>query len=478
MDNINAIVANALQHSALEGHLSLSLIFKFLTLVSHSRNDIILAQHAKHHPDTPPNFLPPVFTNLCSRALNVDGNTVNACWDVLKHIAWNTDYMRELKQDPEIMYQSYGVTEGLTARVYYPPSLFCTHCDFKRERPLKQPQQQAVVVFTVADGTLPAYHVHLYCNRCKINYHHNFYVKAGQRYYYEGIPDTLQVGEHQFVERRLVEQWIALMGTSCHAEIWKRHKERGQSRFKLQKTLQRARMANAEHPAPLVNGPEGLSEELEELEAAEVEFEVDSDGRVVPEDLSPEACPDKPTEGNRRIWAQLGRKRTHNEQIIVAPCGVIIARVTFYGAEAPYTVVEFIRNTFEHGKHKPEHIFFDNNCTIFKITRGDPWWEDIMLTVDVFHHTSKHSKNDLTCQQNCNPIAYPELLKPNGDWYFNSSIAEQTNVWLAGYNAICREMKVDRFNFFLDELIMRRNEDTIADLRSGGQVPGSWHGLL
>ena len=35
-----------------------------------------------------------------------------------------------------------------------------------------------------------------------------------------------------------------------------------------------------------------------------------------------------------RISAQFGRWRTHNEQILVAPCGMIIARETFYGAEA------------------------------------------------------------------------------------------------------------------------------------------------
>ena len=39
-----------------------------------------------------------------------------------------------------------------------------------------------------------------------------------------------------------------------------------------------------------------------------------------------------------KVRAQFGRRRTHNEQIIVAPCGVIIARATFYGAEAVSSV--------------------------------------------------------------------------------------------------------------------------------------------
>ena len=42
------------------------------------------------------------------------------------------------------------------------------------------------------------------------------------------------------------------------------------------------------------------------------------------------------------IRAQFGRRRTHNEQIVVTPCGVIIGRETFYGAEGVGSVV--VRN--------------------------------------------------------------------------------------------------------------------------------------
>ena len=41
----------------------------------------------------------------------------------------------------------------------------------------------------------------------------------------------------------------------------------------------------------------------------------------------------------KKVRAQFGRKRTHNEQIIVAPCGMIMARETFFGAEAVSSVV-------------------------------------------------------------------------------------------------------------------------------------------
>jgi hypothetical protein len=46
---------------------------------------------------------------------------------------------------------------------------------------------------------------------CHTNYHHNFHVNDGVRTYYDGIPDVIQVGEHQFVERRVVQLWTDLM---------------------------------------------------------------------------------------------------------------------------------------------------------------------------------------------------------------------------------------------------------------------------
>jgi hypothetical protein len=42
----------------------------------------------------------------------------------------------------------------------------------------------------------------------------------------------------------------------------------------------------------------------------------------------------KSDEGNRKVKARFGRRRTHNEQLIVCCCGVIAARATMYGAEA------------------------------------------------------------------------------------------------------------------------------------------------
>lgn len=93
-------------------------------------------------------------------------------------------------------------------------------------------EQRQCVLYTVADGPLPVYSVHLSCEgvsmmaraykmtdgyvACQINYHYNFKVSGGKRTYYGGIPDIIQVGEHQFVERPVIEIWLALMDQSYY----------------------------------------------------------------------------------------------------------------------------------------------------------------------------------------------------------------------------------------------------------------------
>jgi hypothetical protein len=51
---------------------------------------------------------------------------------------------------------------------------------------------------------------------CNINYHHNFYVEGGERVYYDTIPEIIQVGEHQFVERKVINMFITLMLVSWY----------------------------------------------------------------------------------------------------------------------------------------------------------------------------------------------------------------------------------------------------------------------
>jgi hypothetical protein len=50
------------------------------------------------------------------------------------------------------------------------------------------------------------------------------------------------------------------------------------------------------------------------------------------------------------------------------------------------------------------------------------------MCVDVWHFLNKHKVMHTFCQENCNPVMYQELHDDEGKgWFFNMSVAEQTN---------------------------------------------------
>jgi hypothetical protein len=134
----------------------------------------------------------------------------------------------------------------------------------------------------------------------------------------------------------------------------------------------------------------------------------------------------------------------------------------------------FVKRVFSvPNSQKPDHLVYDTNCDAKQqvLKLNDPWFENIGMCVDVWHFLNKHKSMHQFCQEHCNPADYPELMGPNGEWWFNTSIAEQVNVWLGGFHAICREMLPVKYNFFLDEMIRLRNEVTIANLEAKGFRP-------
>ena len=109
---------------------------------------------------------------------------------------------------------------------------------------------------------------------------------------------------------------------AAHQKVEQIHRERGQSRFRLKERLQRALVAHpndsvAEDTITTNHDIANMANELEDFDVGGAE----------------------PSGKKERIRAQLGRRRTHNEQIIVAPCGIIISRETFYGAEGVGSVI-------------------------------------------------------------------------------------------------------------------------------------------
>ncbi|OJT02627.1 hypothetical protein TRAPUB_6808 [Trametes pubescens] len=201
-----------------------------------------------------------------------------------------------------------------------------------------------------------------------------------------------------------------------HCAIEEHYIATGKAMFTLRARLQRAQVA---HPTDAINPNTPINEEIE----ADI----------------PGPCPEKPAEGNQRVRARFGRRRTHNEQLIVRPCGIITSRETFYGSESIPQVVDMVKRRHLVPNSMPRFLWYDNNCGVYKYcaaNHGEDLHLKIGLPVDVFHWKCKHKKTDIECSYHCNPYKYPELLKDNTSGFFNSSRAEQTNVWFGGYHAI------------------------------------------
>ncbi|KAG1898662.1 uncharacterized protein F5891DRAFT_981804 [Suillus fuscotomentosus] len=138
-----------------------SMVFHFITLASGLKDYIILVQATSHHPDSTPLVLSPVIKLFLAGSCNISESDVDIYWKVLRNIVWHGN-------------------EGSV---------------------LKKAEQQQVIIYTLDNGPIATYSVHLYCANCNTNYHHGFSVKA--------------VGGHQFVETKVVHLWCTMMLVSC-----------------------------------------------------------------------------------------------------------------------------------------------------------------------------------------------------------------------------------------------------------------------
>ncbi|EPQ54160.1 hypothetical protein GLOTRDRAFT_44279 [Gloeophyllum trabeum ATCC 11539] len=270
---------------------------------------------------------------------------------------------------------------------------------------------------------------------------------------------------------KAAEVGFATCATKEHREMEKHKTQAGKAMFQLKRRLERLHVSQT-HDSLSTSAPVDdplYSLDVEGTGTADEEATIDS------EDV-PALCNGKPPTGNRKYKAQFGRRRTHNEELCVTSCGVIIGRATFFGSEAPNGVRVFLMKLFPKKRSLPQVLWHDNNCQIQAMLANDPedlqkYFEYCAMPVDVFHFKSKHRESDIACNAYCNPYIWEDLRTEEGTWRFNSSAAEQANAWFGGYQSMVREMDVDRYNFFLDEMIKRRNRLVIAELDRRGRRP-------
>jgi hypothetical protein len=109
-----------------------------------------------------------------------------------------------------------------------------------------------------------------------------------------------------------------------HREMFDTYQNRNGANFQLKKRLERTNVSNPPDE-DILDEIQGNSDVPDEgIEVLDIKKQ----------------CDQKSVKGNRVLRARFGRRQTHSEQLMVRPCGIIIARATFYGSETvPQTVV-------------------------------------------------------------------------------------------------------------------------------------------
>ena len=108
---------------------------------------------------------------------------------------------------------------------------------------------------------------------------------------------------------------------------------------------------------------------------------------------------------------------------------------------------DFLKSVFPQPWLLPTHIFYDKACAVVKHLQAqyDTYFKPTRFAVDVFHAYKNHDEE--FCNTHTIPSLFPELRTTRDGkpaWIFNSSIAEQVNVWFGAFQAMAREMSVPR----------------------------------
>ncbi|KAF9541039.1 hypothetical protein CPC08DRAFT_756197 [Agrocybe pediades] len=547
----------------------LSKLFEFLCFSRMAKPFIAYTSRQAHNP---PDIICIDAETLLAQVMHVEHQVIRDLWSAFKNEAWEA--AQGLPTEHEIeSFNVYALPLKTSYRHLYPPTHVClvpgckNHRDNNVFATLTSGSTYAATLFTLREGILPIFTTSLSCSECRIRYHNNYSLDldTGIRSYYKGVPDVIQVAEHCYMERSLLEFFSMCMlfgwlfSLNCaklyNAAIANRHADvlnnprafppelttmykqslleysgLGTSRLALQDTQtdyglrfkketvawkeqdRRNTLMLVMHASSFLLIPKAaklkfilhsvhdcanslLNNKFRYCEAhmykqAECSIEEhrtkeeqyfskgksifqlkerlksvmgDKSGPSLLQDEEEDSdepidCSGKPETGNRQFKSSFSRKRTHNEQFIMRPCGIILSRATLFGSESVSAVYDFAKATFPTAESTPELFIYDNSCNLDAHIKAQGYqhFQHTGFLVDVFHFRSKHRETDRHCQENCNPAMYPEIFE--GDkWKINTSICEQTNRWLGGYQAILRDMEGTRFNFYLDEMVKRYN---------------------
>ncbi|KAG1908003.1 uncharacterized protein F5891DRAFT_938956 [Suillus fuscotomentosus] len=186
----------------------------FIRRASLLKNDILQPQPQRISVSHVPDVLPDSVTMFLATSLDMSSDTVNNLWYIVKDLIWELPMSAETSAEDEVAFKLH------VECTLYLPVKTCTNPDctaWQHGTLLKKEEQRRVVVFTHSEGARPGWTVHVKCRECNTNYHFNYSVKDQLRTYYNGIPQYIQVLDHQFVELNLAMHWMDLMQIAVSA---------------------------------------------------------------------------------------------------------------------------------------------------------------------------------------------------------------------------------------------------------------------
>ncbi|EGG09598.1 uncharacterized protein MELLADRAFT_95868 [Melampsora larici-populina 98AG31] len=231
---------------------------------------------------------------------------------------------------------------------------------------------------------------------------------------------------------------------TAHIQAWAKFTNRVKSNFSLTAILNRPGSNLPSDPTVHLDAETGEFNDLEGLRQADEANRAHKSAR-------------DGGESKAKGKLVVSRCRTHNDQLVVGCCGIVLARKTFYHSESVSAVKCFLEDTFPQGM--PEVVFYDNACRLTEhIYHGDGdsiRFQGTVIPVDPFHHCS-HAESNEFCKMFTDPKLFPDIQE-DGRWVFNASAAELTNIWYGGFARMCRNMHSLRYNFFLEQMVHLRN---------------------
>ncbi|KAG2108675.1 uncharacterized protein F5147DRAFT_799464, partial [Suillus discolor] len=192
----------------------------FIRRASLLKDDILQPQPQRISVSHAPDVLPDSVTKFLAMSLDMSSDAVDNLWYIVKDLVWELPMSAETSAEDEVAFKLHGYELGLVGCTLYPPVKTCINHDctaWQHGTLLKKEEQRRIVIFTHSEGAKPAWTVHLKCRECNTNYQFNYSVKDQLRTYYSGIPQHIQVSDHQFVELNLAMHWMDLMQIAVSA---------------------------------------------------------------------------------------------------------------------------------------------------------------------------------------------------------------------------------------------------------------------